>query len=220
MAGGLGTGLVIGLIHGLFVVKLKVPAFLVTIATMSIIQGLARWITKLQAVPVTNTGFNDIFGGLRFWDNKLSILFIWAFVVSVICHIMLTKTSFGKKVLAVGGNKIAARFSGVNTDRIRFSVFIIVALAAALAGMLYSGRMASARYFYGNNDLFTVIAAVIIGGNSIYGGKGTIVGAIIGSIILGMINNGLLLWGFGVDQQIIFRGIIILVAVIISAERD
>ena len=99
-------------------------------------------------------------------------------------------------------------------------LILVEHLAGAFAGMLYSGRMESARYSYGAADLFTVIAAVIIGGNSIFGGKGTVIGAIIGSIILGMINNGLLLWGFGIDQQVVFRGIIILIAVVISAERD
>ncbi|UCB45452.1 MAG: ABC transporter permease [Spirochaetota bacterium] len=220
VAAGLGIGIIVGLFHGFFVVRLRIPPFLVTIATMSVFEGVSRWITDLQAISIVNDTFSNIFGGLRMFDNKVSILLFWMVGIAIISHLALRKTTWGIKVLSIGSNEEGARFAGINVDRVKYAVFIFSSLAGAFAGMLYSGRMESARYSYGASDLFTVIAAVIIGGNSIFGGKGTVIGAIIGSIILGMINNGLLLWGFGIDQQVVFRGLIILIAVVISAERD
>ena len=210
----LATGALIGVINGALVVKARMPSFLATIATMGIIFGFARWITHLQAVPVTNERFTNIFGGGNI--GPISTLFVWTIVAVAIGHIVLTKTSFGRKVMAAGGNKIAATFSGINVPNVKWLLFIIMGMLSALAGLLYTGRLHAARYTYGSNDLFTVVAAVVIGGTSIYGGRGTVVGALIGSIILGMINNGLILFGFSVDQQVIFRGVIILVAVALS----
>ena len=210
----IALGAFIGIINGALVVKAKMPSFLATIATQGVIFGFARWITKLQAVPVTNSTFKYIFGGGNV--GPISTLFIWTIVAVIIGHLIISKTSFGRKVLAAGGNKTAAEFSGINVTNVKWLLFIIMGAIAALAGLLYSGRLAAARYTYGEADLFTVVAAVVIGGNSIYGGKGTVIGALIGSVILGMINNGLILFGFSVDQQVIFRGVIILIAVALS----
>jgi ribose transport system permease protein len=213
----LALGAFIGIINGAFVVKTKMPSFLATIATQIILYGFARWITHLQAVPVTNKLFYTIFGGGNV--GPISTLFIWTIVCIAIGHTVITKTSFGRKVLATGGNKTAAVFSGINVNNIKWSLFILMGILAALTGLLYAGRLHAARYTYGEADLFTVVAAVVIGGNSIYGGKGTVVGALIGSVILGMINNGLILFGLSVDQQLIFRGVIILAAVALSPKE-
>ena len=213
----LAVGAVIGVINGILVVKVRMPSFLATIATMGIIHGLARWITHLQAIPVTNDRFTYIFGAGNI--GPISTLFIWTIAAVVIGHIVMAKTSFGRKVLASGGNKTAAEFSGINVTNVKWMLFIAMGMIASLAGLLYSGRLHAARYTYGEADLFTVVAAVVIGGNSIYGGKGTVIGALIGSIILGMINNGLILFGFSVDQQVIFRGVIILIAVALSPKE-
>jgi len=210
----IATGTLIGVINGALVVKARMPSFLATIATMGIIHGFARWITHLQAVPVTNERFTNIFGGGNI--GPISTLFIWTIVVVAVGHIVLVKTGFGRKIMAAGGNPIAATFSGINVQNVKWLLFIVMGMIASLAGLLYTGRLHAARYTYGSNDLFTVVAAVVIGGTSIYGGKGTVVGALIGSIILGMINNGLILFGFSVDQQVIFRGVIILIAVALS----
>ena len=213
----LALGAVVGVINGALVVKVRMPSFLATIATMGIIHGFARWITHLQAVPVTNDRFTYIFGAGNI--GPISTLFIWTILAVVVGHFVMAKTSFGRKVLAAGGNKTAAIFSGINVTNVKWLLFIAMGMIAALAGLLYTGRLHAARYTYGEADLFTVVAAVVIGGNSIYGGKGTVIGALIGSIILGMINNGLILFGFSVDQQVIFRGVIILIAVALSPKN-
>jgi ribose transport system permease protein len=210
----LGVGALIGYANGFFVVKAKMPSFLATIAMMGIIHGLARWITHLQAVPVLNKTFTYIFGGGNI--GPIPTLFVWTLVVMVIGQVAMVMTLFGRKVLATGGNVVAARLAGIDTERVKWLLFIAMGMISSIAGLLYTGRLHAARYTYGEQDLFTVVAAVVIGGNSIYGGTGTIIGTVVGSLILGMVNNGLILFGFSVDQQVIFRGIMILIAVALS----
>ena len=206
---GLGTGVLIGMVNGLFVAKIGVPSFLVTLGMTGIITGLARWITQLKSIPVTNKTYNFIFGSGDI--GPISILFIWTIVLLILGQITLKKTKFGRYVLATGGNKISALYSGINVERIKFLVMVLNGALAALAGMLYAGRLHGARYTLGETDLMTVIAAVIIGGTSMSGGRGSVIGSIVGSLIMGMINNGLILMGLSVDQQMIFRGLIIII---------
>ena len=209
---GLGTGVLIGMVNGLFVAKIGVPSFLVTLGMTGIITGLARWITQLKSIPVTNKTYNFIFGSGDI--GPISILFIWTIVLLILGQITLKKTKFGRYVLATGGNKISALYSGINVERIKFLVMVLNGALAALAGMLYAGRLHGARYTLGETDLMTVIAAVIIGGTSMSGGRGSVIGSIVGSLIMGMINNGLILMGLSVDQQMIFRGLIIIIAAV------
>jgi len=105
---------------------------------------------------------------------------------------------------------------GINVRRMKIAVLVITAMTAAVAGMIYAGRLHGARYTLGEADLLTVIAATVVGGTSLFGGKGTVVGAMVGSIILGMLNNGLILMGLEVAEQMMARGMIIIVAVTLS----
>lgn len=214
VAAALGVGLVVGIGNGLLVTTLRIPAFLVTLGTAGIVSGLAREITNLQAVPITDQTYNFVFGSGDL--GPISMLFVWTAFLLVIGHVVYRKTPFGRAVLATGGNRAAARFSGVPVDRIRIAVLVLSATTAAFAGMLYAGRLHGARYTLGEADMLTVIAAVIIGGTSLFGGRGSIVGAVVGSIIMGMLNNGLILMGLSVSEQMIARGIIIIVAVSLS----
>jgi ribose transport system permease protein len=215
---GLAVGLVAGLINGVITTKVRIPAFLVTLGTASAISGLARMITNLQGAPVVNPTFNFIFGSGDI--GPFSTLFIWTIIVAIAGYILLEKTPFGRAVTATGGNRSAARYSGVRTDNIRIAVMILSALTAAFAGILYTGRLHGARYTLGEADLLTVIAAVVIGGTAFAGGKGSIIGSIIGSIVMGMLNNGLLLMGLSVSQQMVARGIIIVIAVSLSLREE
>jgi ribose transport system permease protein len=214
----LGVGVGVGLANGILTTKLRIPSFLVTLGTLGIVSGLAREITNLQAVPITDQRYNFIFGSGDI--GPLSMLFVWTAILLVVGHVVYRKTPFGRSVLATGGNRVAARFSGVPVDRIRVSVLIISGVAAAFAGMLYAGRLHGARYTLGEQDLLTVIAAVIIGGTSLFGGRGSIVGAVIGSIVMGMLNNGLILMGLSVSEQMMARGAIIIVAVALSLREQ
>jgi ribose transport system permease protein len=218
LVAALGVGVAVGLLNGILTTKLRIPSFLVTLGTLGIVSGLAREITNLQAVPITDQRFNFIFGSGDI--GPLSMLFVWTAILLVVGHVVYRKTPFGRAVLATGGNRAAARFSGVPVDRIRISVLVISGLAAAFAGMLYAGRLHGARYTLGEQDLLTVIAAVIIGGTSLFGGRGSIVGAVIGSIVMGMLNNGLILMGLSVSEQMMARGAIIIVAVALSLREQ
>lgn len=208
---GLLSGALVGLINGLFVARVGIPSFLVTLGMSGIILGMARWISHLQSIPVNNDLFAFIFGSGDI--GPVPVLFIWMVLATAAGHIVLKKTPYGRKVLATGGNKISALYSGVNVSSMKLSVMVINAVLAALAGILYAGRLHGARYTLGESEVMIVIAAVIIGGTSMFGGKGSVIGSVIGALIMGILNNGLILMGLSVDQQMIFRGLIIIISV-------
>ncbi|MDP9355437.1 MAG: ABC transporter permease [Chloroflexota bacterium] len=215
---GLGTGIIIGLVNGLITTRVRIPSFLVTLGTLGIVNGLARWITSLKSIPVTDAGYTFVFGSGDL--GPVPILFVWTGLALLIGHLVLRKTAFGRQTLATGGSRTAALYSGVKIDRIKTLSLVISAMSAALAGMLYAGRLHGARYTLGEADLLTVIAAVVIGGTSLFGGKGSVIGAVVGSLIMGIINNGLILMGLTVAQQMIFQGLIIIAAVSLTSRES
>ena len=211
---GLAVGAVVGAVNGIFVTLVRLPSFLVTLATMGLITGLAQQSTNLQSVPVTDAVFGWLFGGGTLLG--IPILIWWTVVVTAIGWHVLRQRAFGAHVLAVGNKAAAAAVSGIKVNRVRMAVFILSGVTAALAGLLYAGRLAGATYTLGSSDLMSVLAAVIVGGTALTGGKGSIIGALVGSLFMSMINYGLLLGGLTVAQQMIVRGAIILVAVSLS----
>jgi ribose transport system permease protein len=211
---GLAVGMVVGLVNGFFITVVRLPSFLVTLATMGLLAGLARQLTDLQSVPVTDKAFVWLFGGGDFLG--LPIMLWWTAAAVLVGWHLLRQRRYGAHVLAVGNSASAARVSGIKVNRVRLMVFVGSGMTAALAGLLYAGRLHGARYTLGETDLMTVIAAAIVGGTSLFGGKGTVIGALIGALLMSMINNGLILAGLNVSQQMIVRGLIILVAVSFS----
>ena len=211
---GLGTGAAAGAVNGLLVAYGRLPSFLVTLATMGVIAGIGRSVSELQSIPVIDSGFISVFGGGVL--AGIPSLIIWTLAAIAFGHLVYRHTRFGAHVLAVGDNPRAALVSGIKVARIRLSVLILSGACAGLAGLLYAGRLQSARYTLGESDLMTVIAAVIVGGTALTGGKGTIFGALVGSLMMGMLNNGLILMGLSVSYQMIIKGLIVLVAVAIS----
>lgn len=214
---GLGVGVAVGIINGSLVALLGIPSFLVTLAMLGIAAGFAQWISDFQPIPILDRVFTTIFGSGEV--GPIPILMIWALVAVVIGVIVLNKTRFGRQVLATGGNEVAAKFSGVRTRRVTFTVLLISAVVASIAGMLYSGRLQSGRYQWGTGDELSVIAAVVLGGTSLFGGNGRIIGSAIGAIFIGLINNGLILAGTDVSQQVIIQGVIIIIAVALAKRR-
>jgi ribose transport system permease protein len=208
---GLATGLLVGCINGILVTRVLIPSFLVTLGMLGIGNGVAMWITDTAPVPIASNVFNNVFGSGNI--GPVPSLAIWTVVALAIGHLALRKTPYGRQVLATGGNEIASLFSGVKTKRIKFQALMMSGLAAALGGMLYAGRLHSGRFQWGQGDELSVIAAVILGGTSLSGGVGSVVGAVIGSLLIGLINNGLLLMGLSYSQQLIIRGAIIILAV-------
>lgn len=211
---GIGSGAAVGLINGSFTVFLRLPSFLVTLATMGIVAGLARVLTGLQSVPVTQPTFVAIFGGGKI--GPFSTILVWLVAVTLIGWHIMRQRRYGAHVLAVGDNSVAAAASGVNVSRTQLSVFVVMSSTAALAGLLYAGRLEGARYTLGETDLLTVIAAVIVGGTSLFGGLGSVFGSVVGAVLLSVINNGLIIAGLDVSQQMIVKGVIILLAVALS----
>lgn len=215
---GLLVGMIVGSINGLLVTRLGIPSFLVTLGMLSIAQGTAIWISATAPIPILDNTFNSIFGSGQI--GPVPSLVIWPLVALVIGFIVLRKTAYGRQVLATGGNVTAARFSGVNTRRIKFLVFMVSGTVAGLAGMLYAGHLQSGRFTWGQGDELSVIAAVILGGTSLFGGAGTVIGSVFGALLIGLINNGLVLMGLDVSQQLIVRGVIIILAVALARKSS
>ena len=214
---GLLSGAAIGAINGGIVALLRVPSFLVTLGMLGLAAGLAQWITSSAPQPIGNTLYVQIFGGGDF--GPIPGLLVWTVVAVAIGWIAMNRTSFGRRVLATGGNPTAAAYTGIRTARIKFTVLLLSGIAAAIAGMLYAGRLESGRFQWGQGDELTVIAAVILGGTSLFGGGGAIIGTLFGSLFMGVINNGLILAGLGVAQQSVVRGAIIIAAVALSRKK-
>lgn len=218
VAAALGVGFAVGLFNGLATVVLRIPSFLVTLGTLSIAAGLARAITSLDAIPITNQTFNFWLGSGEF--GPVSMLLVWTVVVVVVGHLLYRNTRFGRRVLATGGDPDAALSVGINTARVKATVLVMSSVLASLAGMLYAGRLHGARYTLGEADELTVIAATVVGGTSLFGGRGSIIGALVGALIIGMLNNGLVIMGLSISEQMMARGAIIIVAVALSLRES
>ncbi|WP_090876550.1 ABC transporter permease [Bauldia litoralis] len=214
---GILTGVVVGICNGLLTTRIGIPSFLTTLAMMGVAKGVAMWISDTAAVPIISSGYAWVFGGGSV--GIVPVLLIWMAILGVIGHVVLRKTTFGRQVLATGGGETAARYSGIDTRAIKFRVLIISSMAAALAGMLYAGRLQSGRFQLGEGDELSVIAAAVLGGTSLFGGYGTVIGTIVGALMIGLINNGLILMGLEFSQQLIARGGIIILAVALSQKR-
>ena len=214
---GLLTGVVVGSLNGVLITRVGIPSFLVTLGMLGIAQGSAMWITDTAPVPILNDTYTNIFGSGNV--GPIPSLFIWTFVFLIAGHIVLHSTPYGRQVLATGGNEKAALYSGVNTKRIKFYTLMICGTVAAFMGMLYAGRLHSGRYQWGSGDELSVIAAVVLGGTSMFGGTGSVIGSIVGSLLIGLINNGLILMGLQFSQQLIVRGAIIILAVALTGRK-
>ena len=214
---GLAVGVVVGTINGGLVSLLGIPSFLVTLGMLGIAAGVAQWITSSAPQPILNDAFNLTFGGGDL--GPVPGLIIWGAVFVALGALVLNKTRFGRQVLATGGNRTAAEFTGIKTRRIKFQVLLISATVASVAGMLYAGRLQSGRFQWGAGDELSAIAAVILGGTSLFGGSGAVVGTMFGALLIGLINNGLILAGLDSSQQQVVRGVIIILAVALARKK-
>lgn len=214
---GLAAGAAIGAVNGGLVAWLKIPSFLVTLGMLGLAAGIAQWITGSAPQPITDATYVMIFGGGDF--GPLPGLLVWTVAAVGIGWIVMNRSRYGRRVLATGGNPTAAAFTGIRTGRIKFTVLLVSGIAAAIAGMLYAGRLESGRFQWGQGDELTVIAAVILGGTSLFGGRGAIIGTLFGSLFMGLVNNGLILAGLDVAQQQVVRGGIIIAAVALSRKK-
>jgi len=211
----LGVGVGVGLVNGMLTVGLGAPSFIVTLGTLGVLQGVAHWVTGTVTVVVTDQQFITWFAK---GPGPVTALVLWSLVALLAGHFLYRLTGFGRAVHATGGNELAAKYSGIRTMTIKVTVLTMSSVAGAFAGLLYAGRLQSVAFNTGSNDLLTVLAAVIIGGTLLKGGKGSVVGAVLGALLLGIVGNGLVLMGLSTPAQLVFQGVIIVIAVALSAK--
>lgn len=212
---GVLFGAGVGFLNGLAVVFFRIPSFVVTLGAMGIMQGMAQIVTNATTVSISNQNYLFWFGSGSI--GPVPILVLWTLAGLIIGSVILSRTAIGRRVLATGANAAAARFSGIRTGRIKVGVLTASGAAGALAGILYNGQWAAANFTLGSSDLLSVISAAIIGGAALEGGKGTVLGAVVASLLVGTLNNALILIGFGAPQQVMVQGVIVVAAVVLSS---
>ncbi|WP_284988847.1 ABC transporter permease [Arthrobacter sp. efr-133-TYG-120] len=214
---GLATGAVVGLVNGLLTTRLSIPSFLVTLGMLGIGRGIALMLTGTTPVVVNTIAFWDTFGEGAILGIPAPI-FITLLVLGIGAYLLHFST-FGRKVFATGGNATAARYSGINTRRAKTVAFVITGALAGLAGLILTARAHAARPDIAAGLELDVIAAVILGGTSLFGGRGAILGTLLGSLMIGVLNNGLTLMGVSSQAQLVVKGAIIIAAVAFSRRK-
>jgi ribose/xylose/arabinose/galactoside ABC-type transport system permease subunit len=216
ISGGLGLGVVVGVINGILVTKLKINSLIATLGMYYALRGAVYLITK--KVAVADTSNNEIFfligNGklLRFLPYPAILMFA---ILFLFMH-LLKNTTYGRRVYAVGGNAEVARALGINVERIKFSGFVICSGLASVSAVILASRLGSANHLAGSGFEFQVVAAVVLGGVSLSGGIGTLLGAFIGVLILGLIQNGLGMLNVNTMWQLVITGAIIIMSVAID----
>ena len=214
---GLLVGTAAGFISGLIVANFKVPAFIITMAMMNIASGIAYVYTGGQSTRITNKLFIEIGTGYLF--NVIPLPVVYMVVLIILFSFILSKTKFGTYVYAIGGNREAARLSGVPIKKIEIIVFTISGLLSAFAGLVLCSRMYSGQPSVGSGYELDAIAACVLGGTSMTGGKGRISGTVFGAMVIGIISNGLNLIGVSSYWQLIIKGLIIACAVLLDGQK-
>ncbi|MFB4212668.1 ribose ABC transporter permease [Shouchella sp. JSM 1781072] len=215
---GLLVGAILGAINGIIIAKGKVAPFIATLATMTIYRGATLMFTDGR--PVSGLGDSTLFqmigGGYFFGIPMPAITMLISFLI---LYFILKKTTFGRRVYAVGGNEEASILSGIKVDRIKIYVYSLTGFLAAVAGVILTSRLNSAQPTAGTMYELDAIAAVVLGGTSLTGGRGWIVGTLIGALIIGVLNNGLNLLGVSSFFQQVVKGSVILLAVLLDRRK-
>ena len=210
----MGVGIIMGAITGILVAKWKVAPFVASLGMLSVARGLTYIYTDGMPIPKIDRAF--LFIGKGSVLGLPMPVFIFAIVV-LISYIVLKKTRYGRYIYAVGGNEQSARISGINTKLIIFSVYVISGLLAAFGGAILTARTTAGLPQAGQSYELDAIAAVVIGGTSLKGGQGSLVGTVIGALIIGVVNNGLDILGVSSYYQQVVKGSIIVIAVLIDS---
>lgn len=214
---GILLGSLIGLVNGVIIAKLKIPSFIMTLAMMQIARGAAYISTGGKPVRFDDDGLSLIGNG---YIGMVPVPVIIMAICMVIFAFVLHKTKYGVRVYAVGGNREAAKFSGINIDLIEICVYTICGTMAGISGIILSSRMLSAQPTSGAGAEMDAIAAVVLGGTSLSGGVGTIAGTIIGALFIGVLNNGLNIMGVSSYWQEIIKGVVIVIAVLVDVIKN
>lgn len=208
----LAAGAFIGMINGLLIAKAKLPPFIATLGMLNVARGLAQILSEVRPIYFEgNPEFYDIFMGKPFFGIP-NVVFVM-FIAAIIAHVVLTKTILGRYTFALGSNEEATRLSGVNVDRWKIAVYALCGLFAGLAGILIGARMTSAQPAVGLGYELDAIAAAVIGGTSLSGGEGSIVGTIIGAFIISTLTIGLSILSVPDQWKLVITGVVVIGAV-------
>ncbi|WP_216818958.1 ABC transporter permease [Gilliamella sp. A7] len=206
----------VGFINGSLTALAGIPSFIVTVATMGIFRGIAYIITDGRPEMIMDDVFLELGNGDIFSiPNPIWVLLI----LLLVNHFILSKTTFGRKIYITGGNKEAAVYSGINVKKLKIQVFMITALMAGISGLLLASRLYSGQPSTAQGYELDAIASAVLGGTSLNGGHGTIIGTMIGALIIGVINNGMNLMNIPYFYQLVVKGLVILLAVYIDVRN-
>jgi ribose transport system permease protein len=208
---GIGSGALVGLINGVLTTRLAIPSFLVTLGSLSAARGLALMVTNTKPVIITNDTYFAIFGEGYFLGMPAPIA--WTALATIVGALLLHFSVYGRQIYAAGGNPTAALYSGIHIKRVTTLAFVLTGMLAGLAALVLSARSHAARPDVVQGMELDVIASVILGGCSLFGGRGFILGTLLGSLIIGTLNNGLVLLGVSSSLQLVIKGAIIVAAV-------
>jgi ribose/xylose/arabinose/galactoside ABC-type transport system permease subunit len=208
---GIGTGAIVGAINGFVTTRLNIPSFLVTLGSLSAARGLALMVTTTRPEIITNDRFIAIFGEGNVAGVPVPIL--WTLLAVIAGILLLHYSVFGRQIYAAGGNPTAALYSGINIRRVTTLAFVLTGVLAGIAALVLSARSHAARPDVVQGMELDVIASVTLGGCSLFGGRGFILGTLLGSLIIGILNNGLVLLGVSSSLQLVIKGVIIVAAV-------
>ncbi|MDO1605182.1 ribose ABC transporter permease [Lactobacillus sp. YT155] len=218
---GMLMGAIFGLLNGILVAYGKAAPFIATLATMTIFRGATYVFTNGN--PITGDKINNSFL-FQFMGRGYLFGIPFPIIIMLICfgilYIVLHKTTFGRKTYALGGNEKAAFVAGVNTKKVTMIIYTLSGLMAAIAGVILTSRLSSAQPDAGTSYEMDAIAAVVLGGTSLAGGKGRIFGTLIGALIIGTLNNGMNLLGISSFYQQIVKGVVIIIAVLIDRRES
>jgi ribose transport system permease protein len=221
-------GSLVGLVNGSVSTKLGIQPFIVTLATLSTARGIASLWSGGYAIPlafgnapgVAPQSFKSLFAGeVNLLNIGIPTQIFFFIIIGAVVTIVLRRMAFGRHVYAVGGNETAARLSGVNVHRVKIIVFTISGFLAGFAALLHAALVNQGSHIDGNGYELNAIAAVVIGGTSLAGGSGTVVGSMVGALILSILDNILGLRNIASEYQLILKGVLIVVAVLIQRRR-
>jgi erythritol transport system permease protein len=214
-------GALVGMVNGVLIARFNVPAFVATLGTLYVARGFALLMTngltfnKLEGAPsLGNTGF-DWIGFNRIANIPVSVIIF--IMVTLLCGLMLSRTAFGRWLYASGGNEQAADLSGVPIKRVKIIVYMLSGVCAAIAGLVLSSQLTSAGPTAGTTYELTAIAAVVIGGAALTGGRGNVRGTLLGALVIGYLSDGLVIIGVSSYWQTVFTGSVIVLAVLLNS---
>ena len=215
--GGILAGALAGFVNGAFVAWLTLPAFIVTLGSMTYLRGTAYSLLDGQPLVASDLAYRGIGNGTVAGIPTPVVVMV---VIYVAFWFLLERTRFGRHVYAVGGNIEAARLAGINTKRVLLLDYTIAGAAAGLAGIIFSARVLSAQPTAGTNYELDAIAAVVLGGTALAGGRGRVLGTLVGALIIGVLSNGLVLMNVPFFYQLIIKGVVIVLAVALDSLRQ